>query len=231
MSADDPNRFAPPVADVRDPPPPAPDSFATGRLVGELASVIENAMARFDAVPGATPLNRSLRMTGRWRGDAALLAGNRAWVALGGLGAFLLAALVVHPSFAMTSAGCGVFLVVALAVEWRLRRQGAAASATAVHRMPAQLAAVAGQVATLRAVLPASHARLGEALEAVEARMARTFTASRHDLTAALLKLTGKAFGYAGFAEFALREPQAAIQLELLRTQVAQALAVPAAAV
>ena len=55
--------------------------------------------------------------------------------------------------------------------------------------------------------------------------MARVFNGADATLTMALLKLTGKVFGYAGFESLAAREPATAPALAALKSGVATALA------
>ena len=223
------HRYAPPLAEVRD--PAAPDaaereaSAVSGRLIGDLSLVVENAMARFDAIPDAKVPDRGGGLSGAAQRDRARLSANKVLFNVFGLMAFLVIIFFLKPSFAVTGAASMVILAITVATVWRQHRAAPARLQVAVGKMPERLSAVAAQVAALRQALPPAYERLAEAIGTMESRMARIFNGGREDLAAALLKLTSKAFGYAGFAELAQGHPDVAKHIARLQDLIAQALA------
>lgn len=192
--------------------------------IAELTQVVANAMARFDAIPGARRPDRGGGISGAAQRDVALKSGNRALLIVAGPLLLLASVPIFKPSFAVTGIGCCIFFAASVG-GWLIRLRRARTQAlVAVGTMPAPLQAVAARVRGLREALPPSHGQLAEALETIEARMARVFNGADASLATALLKLTGKVFGYAGFEALASREPATAPALAALRASVASAL-------
>lgn len=193
--------------------------------IAELSQVVVNAMARFDATPGAGKPSRGGGLSGAARRDIAGRPRNRVLFAAVGMMGLLAVVTIFKPSFAATGIGCCVFFAGSVgAFLVGLRRERTQAR-TAVDTMPASLQAVALPLRAMREALPPSYGQLGEAIETIEARMARVFNGADATLTMALLKLTGKVFGYAGFESLAAREPATAPALAALKSDVATALA------
>lgn len=220
------NRYAPPDAAVRD-VPPATDAnadVARASSIAELTRVVANAMAYFDKLPGARAPDRGGGLTGAAQRDVDRRSSNFVLIRLGS-GALLFGVLIaIKASFALTGAVCGAVLVLSGLSIWRAHRRAAAQAVRAVLAMPEPLRAVASQLAGVRLALPPSYGQLAEALETLEARMAQVFNGSDSALATALLKLTGKVFGYAGFEPLAAMHPGVAAPMASLKSLVAQAL-------
>lgn len=193
--------------------------------IAELSQVVANAMARFDAIPGARRPARGGGLSGAAQRDIARKSGNRVLFRV--VGAIVLFAVVAifKPSFAVTGMACCVILASTIGGVVIQQRGARAQAHVAVDTMPAPLQAVARQVRAFREALPPSYGQLGEALETIEARMASVFNGGDATLTTALLKLTGKVFGYAGFEALTARETATAAALAVLQSGVAAALA------
>ncbi len=223
MSFDD--RYAPPRSAVAAVVVPTWTLETAVSPIAELSQVVANAMARFDAIPGASKPSRGGGLSGAAQRDVAGRSRNRVLFATVGMMVLLAVVTIFKPSFAATGIGCCVFFAGSVgAFLIRLRSERAQAR-TAVDTMPASLQAVALQLRAMRQSLPPSYGQLGEAIESIETRMARVFNDGDATLTTALLKLTGKVFGYAGFDSLAAREPATALALDALKSGVATALA------
>ena len=229
------NRFAPPNADVRDAPAEAqPDPDAgRGRSIAELSQVVANAMAYFDKLPGARVPDRGGGLAGAAQRDVQRRSANFVLFRLGS-GVLLFGVLIaVHATLATTAAACAVVIVVTGLSIWHRHRQAGARVARAALAMPEPLRAVATRLTALRLALPPSHGQLAEALETIEARAARVFAGTDDALSTALLKLTGKVFGYAGFDALLAANPALGAPFESLKSAIGQALqdrSIPAAA-
>ena len=218
------HRYAPPVADVRDPPSEADASADRGRFIAELSQVVANAMAHFDKLPGARAPNRGGGLTGAAQRDVARRSSNFVLIRLGS-GVLVFGALVAFKaSFATTATVCAALIVATALTLWHQQRSAGEQAERAVLEMPEQLRAVAAQLTDLRVALPPSHAQLAEAVETIESRMARTFNGADDALSTALLKLIGKVFGYAGFESLAESDAAIAARLDSLKLLIAQTL-------
>lgn len=193
--------------------------------IAELSQVVTNAMARFDAIPGASKPARGGGLSGAAQRDIARKSGNRVLFRVVGAMALLAVAAIFKPSFEVTGIACCVVLAGTIGGFVIRQRRTRTQAHEAVDTMPAPLQAAARQVRAFREALPPSYGQLGEAIETIEARMARVFNGADATLTISLLKLTGKVFGYAGFDALALREPSTAPALATLKSAVAAALA------
>ena len=192
--------------------------------ISELSQVVANAMARFDAIPGASQPARGGGLSGAAQRDIARKSGNRVLFRVVGAMVLLAVAAIFKPSFAVTGIACCVIFAGTVGGFVIQQRRARAQAHVAVDTMPAPLQAVARQVRALRDALPPSYGQLGEALESIEARMGRVFNGTDAALATSLLKLTGKVFGYAGFDALAAREPATATALAALKSGVATAL-------
>ena len=218
------NRFAPPDAPARDAPPEADSDASRGRSIAELSQVVANAMAHFDKLRGACAPDRGGGLSGAAQRDISRRSSNFVLIRLGS-GALLFGGLIaVRATFAETAAVCALVMVVTGLSLWRQHRRASVRALDAVLAMPEPLRAVATRIAELRLALPPSHGQLAEALETIEARMARVFNGADDALATALLKLSGKVFGYAGFDRLAEADAAIAAPLGSLNSAISQAL-------
>ena len=218
------DRYAPPNSPVLPPDTPPQPPAGGLHLVAELGRVVANAMAHFDALPGARRPDRGGGISGAAQRDVARKSGNVALFRVLGLLAGIAVLTLLKPSFAVTAGICGAVLVVTVAVIVHGHRRAGAAARESVDRMPEALRAVAQEVVALRQSLPPSHGQLAEALETIEARMARIFNGPDAALATALLKLAGKVFGYEGFERLCRESAGVAAPLAAVKERIAQAL-------